>query len=246
MYIHTRKNLYFIKNIIIYLGILFVAIALPLFVSFGQITYPERPMAFVSDYANVLGDTILLEEKIKKFEKETSNEIAVVTIDSLEGVTIEEYAVNLFEKWGIGKAGKDNGVLLLVAIKDRQVRIEVGYGLEGALPDSLAGSIIRNEITPFFEQENYQEGVERGVEAIMAATKGEYKVKEKEEKGSAWVFLIVFLVIVGFIVLFARFGRKGKGGVSGTTYSGRTYTGGGDFSGFGGGSSGGGGASGRW
>ena len=129
--------------------------------------YPNYS-AYVNDYAGVLqsGIKTQTEDLIAKVEKETNSEIAVAIVSSLEGVSVEEYAVTLFEKWGVGKKKEDNGVLLLVAIEDRKLRIEVGYGLEGTITDLEAGNIIDDVIVPKFKQNDYSTGVYDGVVAI--------------------------------------------------------------------------------
>lgn len=132
-------------------------------------TYPSY-QGYVTDTASMLdGDTkTLLENKLQEYDQASTNQIAVVTIPSLQGESIEYYAVKLFEQWGIGQKGKDNGVLFLVSRDDRLMRIEVGYGLEGSLTDGAAGSIIRNIVTPKFKEANYSAGISEGVEAIIA------------------------------------------------------------------------------
>jgi len=129
--------------------------------------YPDYS-AYVNDYAGVLesGSKTQTEDLIAKVEEETGSEIAVAIVNSLEGISVEEYAVTLFEKWGVGKKKEDNGVLLLVAIEDRKLRIEVGYGLEGTITDLEAGNIIDNVIVPKFKQNDYSTGVYDGVVAI--------------------------------------------------------------------------------
>ncbi len=141
----------------------------------AEVDYPDYS-AFVNDYAGVLDSQwqSKIEELITKVESDTGAEIAVAIIDSLQGLTIEEYAVELFEKWGIGKAREDNGVLLLIAIQERKLRIEVGYGLEGAITDIEAGNIINNSITPYFKQGDYNTGVYEGVAAIANEIYEEY------------------------------------------------------------------------
>jgi uncharacterized protein len=130
--------------------------------------YPSYS-AYVNDYASVLDSSwkIKTEDLITKVEQETTCEIAVAVVKSLEGVTIEEYAVKLFEKWGVGKKKEDNGVLLLVAIDDHKLKIEVGYGLEGTITDLEAGNIINDVIVPKFKQNDYNTGVYDGVVAIV-------------------------------------------------------------------------------
>jgi uncharacterized protein len=124
----------------------------------------------VSDFAGVLDDAAEAEltAQAEALERDTTIELAVVTVASLEGRSVEEYAERLFNTWGIGQKGKDNGVLVLVAPADRQMRIEVGYGLEGTLPDGLAGRLIREEFLPAFKAGDYSGGVRRGVAAVVA------------------------------------------------------------------------------
>ena len=131
--------------------------------------YPE-PIGYVNDFANIIPDDTQaqLETTLQDYEVKTTNEVVVVTVSSLEGNDIESYAVGLARKWGVGKEGKDNGVVILVAPNEREVRIEVGYGLEGVLPDGKAGEIIRKDIIPRFKEGNMPEGIVAGVTAVMA------------------------------------------------------------------------------
>jgi uncharacterized protein len=137
---------------------------------------PDHPDGYVNDYVGVFSkeEKANLEEEIAAYTASTTNELAVVVIPELNGETVEQYANELFMKWGIGKKDKDNGVLFLIAINDRKVRIEVGYGLEGDLPDSKAGSILRTSVTPNFKSGDYAGGIYAGVEQIMSATGGNY------------------------------------------------------------------------
>lgn len=238
-------------------------LAAPFFAHAQEPLYPEKPTGFVNDQASILGDTTELERSLANFETETSNEVAVLTIPSTGEVTIEEYAVTLFEKWGIGKRENDNGVLLLVALEDREMRIEVGYGLEGALPDATAKSIITNEITPAFQDGRYADGVELGVNSIIAATEGEYTPTESSGGGGEvagfigfGIFVIVFIIIIISSIISSKNGGGGRRSDSSSSSSNSTWFSGGSssssssssssFGGFGGGSSGGGGASGGW
>jgi len=107
----------------------------------------------------------------------------VLTVPTLEGVSIEEYAVTVFNTWKLGQKGKDNGVLLIVAPKDRKLRIEVGYGLEGTMTDGIAGSIIRNAITPFFKNNDYDRGIDEGVRAIINVLEGGQAPAETAKSG---------------------------------------------------------------
>ncbi len=128
----------------------------------------------VTDNAEILSaDTRrTISESLKAHEQKTGNQIAVLTIPSLEGEGIEEYAVAVFNSWKLGQKGKDNGILVVVVPNDRRMRIEVGYGLEGTLPDGLAGSIIRNIMTPQFKTGNYNAGIQSGVKAIIEVLEG--------------------------------------------------------------------------
>lgn len=127
-----------------------------------------KPVGSVNDFAAVLdsGTNADLVALLRETEQRTSVEVAVVTVPSLDGRTIEEYAHQLFAAWGIGKRGLDNGVLILVAPTERKVRIEVGYGLEPVLPDGLAGSIIRNDFLPHFKSGEYSAGILQGARRV--------------------------------------------------------------------------------
>jgi uncharacterized protein len=113
-----------------------------------------------------------LSETLRQHEQSTTNQIAVLTVPTLKGESVEEYAVRVFEQWKLGQKGKDNGVLVVVAPQDRRMRIEVGYGLEGVLPDAMAARIIRNVMTPRFKDGDYDGGIAQGVDAIVAQLEG--------------------------------------------------------------------------
>jgi uncharacterized protein len=140
---------------------------------------PPKPLGRVSDYTNTLsaGEIRELEQVLANYEQETTNQIAVVLMRSLEGDNLEDYSIRLAEQWKIGQIGKDNGVILLIFKQDRKIRIEVGYGLEAVLTDSLAGEIIRNNIAPYFRRGEFFGGIWNGVSAIISAIKGEYRVR---------------------------------------------------------------------
>ncbi len=165
-----------------------------------------------------------LEEKLAKIDNETRAEVAVLTINKLPDAYIEEYAVEVFEKWGIGKAKEDNGVLLVIAKDDREVRIEVGYGLEGAITDGRAGEIIRNEIVPQFKLDNYELGTMAGVEKIEKYIRGEVEENGivSQTTGKVTDFVDNFKVLtLGFLFLtymaafFARTKEFVAGGIVG-------------------------------
>ena len=142
-----------------------------------------QPRGFVSDFANVIPQTQerQLEQMLVSLERQTGAEIAVVTLHSLDGGQIDDFAVQLYERWKLGKAGKDNGVLLLAAINDRKARIEVGYGLEGAIPDGRAGDILRNDIFPAFKRGQYGNGLIDGASSISQLVAREYGVTLKTQ-----------------------------------------------------------------
>lgn len=128
----------------------------------------------VTDNAQILSDDTIknIGDLLKAHEEKTTNQIAVLTVASLDGTGIEEYANKVFNTWKLGQKGKNNGVLILVAPKDRRMRIEVGYGLEGTLTDGMAGGIIRDIITPHFKSGDYNKGVEEGVRAVVTVLEG--------------------------------------------------------------------------
>ncbi|HNZ26528.1 MAG TPA: TPM domain-containing protein [Spirochaetota bacterium] len=130
----------------------------------------------VNDYANLLSyeTKARIENKLSEHEKETSNQVVVLTIFDLKGENLEEFSLKVAETWGIGQKDKDNGVLLLISLNDRKLRIEVGYGLEGSLTDYTASSIIRNDIVPYFKSGDYEKGIENGVDSILSAIAGTY------------------------------------------------------------------------
>ena len=226
------------------------------FVSHGEISLPA-PQGYVSDYAQVLSQRTrqYLEELFAEVERKTTAQIAAVTVQSLGDSSVEEFAVLLFERWGIGRKDKDNGVLILLAPEERKVRIETGYGLEGILPDSVCGRIIREYMVPFFSDGNYDKGMVTGsviVSSVIARDAGVSleglagyevpRVSARSQLGNIiFVIILVFLLIryPWLIIPLLLGGRRGYWG------GGRGGFGGG-FGGFGGGTSGGGGASGSW
>jgi len=225
--------------------------------------YPPR---LVVDAAGMLSpdEQNTLEQKLVAFDDSTSNQIAVVTIDSLGDNDLEDYANQLFRSWGIGTKKNNNGVLLLIVKSTRQIRIEVGYGLEGAITDVQSGSIIRDVMAPNFKEGNYYAGIDQAATALEQAAAGEYKIPRPQDNDddSGYIVFIIIVIIVIIIVARSRRGGGGNvgggsgwwllptllnsGGGSGGFSSGGGGFGGGGFGGFGGGSSGGGGASGGW
>lgn len=224
--------------------------------AYAQIALPELTGRVV-DEANLLSTSTEadLVAMLQAHETETGQQVVVVTVQSLGGRTIEEFGVELGRHWGIGQAEQDNGVLLIVAPNERQVRIEVGYGLEGALTDAKAGVIIQNEIIPAFRSGDRARGIVDGTRAILAALRGEAEtlsgIAEDDQKFAIPPVLIFFIFVL-IVMSLRSFGRHGRGySRSGSRMGGWSSGGGfsgsrgGGFSG-GGGSFGGGGSSGSW
>ena len=216
----------------------------------------------ITDQAGILStsEQAELSQKILDYRKSSGNEIGVLIVRSLDGDAVEDVAYNVFKKWGIGKAAKDNGVLFLVAVEDRKARVEVGYGLEGELTDIECGRLVsrKSPMADHFRKNDYAGGVGAVISGIITAIGGEYKPagSEKEEKvrkgfpffGALFVLMIILSAIARRRRSLLGGGRDnwwmgGMGGMGG--FGGGSGGGGGGFS-FGGGSSGGGGASGGW
>jgi uncharacterized protein len=200
-----------------------------------------------------------LEMALRHFEQETSNQMVIATFSSLEGENLEDVSIRMFEAWKIGQTGRDNGVLITVFKAERKIRIEVGYGLEGDLPDIRAAQIIRDDITPWFKQGQFYQGLASGSQSIMAATAESYQSLLKresappQEPGSGGILSILFPIIIFLLLMRGRVGPVGGfmlGSMLGSSMRGgsRGFGGGGGFGGFsgGGGFGGGGGASGGW
>ena len=199
-----------------------------------------------------------LNQQLQAHEKATGNQLVVATFDDLQGYSIEEFGYQLGRDWGIGQKDKDNGVLLIVARVERKVRIEVGYGLEGTLTDAISANIIQTVILPTFRQRQFEQGIGRGVTAIIAALGGEYVITERKsrsnKRGSGYLGFLLRLILSGPLLglgsprgRFGRYGsRYGSGYGVGGGFGGRSGGFGGGGFGGGGGSFGGGGASGGW
>ncbi|SHG85143.1 TPM domain-containing protein [Pedobacter caeni] len=243
-------------------------------IGFAQ-DFPEKPNKLVNDYTGTLSATEVqqLEQKLVAFDDSSSTQIAIAILKSVGEYDISEYALELGRKWGVGNKGKNNGVLIVVALGDRKISIQTGYGVEGALPDLYARRIIDNDIKPHFKTGDYYAGLEAGTDAIIRYTKGEYKndkPKKGESGGGASGILIIIIIVVVVIIILKRGGGGGGGGQviggrgvadalfwsmllgggrssgGGGGWGGGGSSGGGGFGGFGGGSFGGGGSSGSW
>ena len=206
---------------------LFFLTATPLFLisnTAAALDIPPTPTIIpIVDQANVMSEQQEQElaAKIAAERQVSSNQIAVLTVKSLEGESLEEYSLNVAREWGIGTKERNNGVLLLVAIDDRKLRIEVGYGLEGALPDIRANQIIQSRITPEFRQGRYYEGINSGVDGIIAAVHNEYDSALKEpvqaKKNIPWdLYLTALIVLPSWLAaMLARTKSWWAGGIVG-------------------------------
>ncbi|MFC1790593.1 TPM domain-containing protein [Patescibacteria group bacterium] len=184
------------------------------------------PVGYVNDFASIFSGefTTSLEQDLENFEKQTTNEIAIVTVSDLEGEAIEEYAVRLFESWKIGKKGEDNGLLLLIASSDRKLRIEVGYGLEPFINDARAGRIIRDQITPAFKEGDYEKGTAQAVAEIKKYLEGGFSQEEEILTVAGDQFSPYFFpVMILFVYLASFWGRSKRiwpGGLAGLVLGG--------------------------
>lgn len=179
-----------------------------------------NPPRLVNDLAGVMDASVIqeLEKELVAFDNTQSTQIAVVTVKSIGSYEIAQYGTELAHHWGIGRKGKDNGVLLLVAVNDRKVNISTGYGTEGAITDGTAGTIIRQEITPAFKNGDYNGGIVAGARAIKAALNGEYvndQVNNTEEGVGIPMIVLLFITIFVIIVIIGASGRGGGGGGKG-------------------------------
>lgn len=230
---------------------------------------PSTP-ALVNDFGKMLraDEVLLLENKLLQFEKESSNEVVIVTVESLGGHEISSFAVELGRKWDIGKESKKNGVLILASKTDRKVNISPAYGLSGVLPDVICSRIIREQIVPNFKKGNMYQGFDEAVDKIIGYSKGEFTADEEPTgSGIPMLVILLFFMLLIFIFFFAirnktgstyvsRRGYKssdsdwGSGGgfFGGGSWGGGGSDSGGGFGGFGGGGGGfdGGGSSGSW
>jgi uncharacterized protein len=239
---------------------------------------PPKPPRYFNDFARLLRPETVqkLNQQLADYERLTSNQILVVIYPNLPAdTTLEDFAQDAFRAWKPGQQGRNNGAILFIFVKERKMRIQTGYGLEGALPDAICKRIISDEIAPRFQAGHFDEGLTAGVNAMIAATRGEYSgngstVQDSRDQAQPnqdgiWdllIFLAVFGIIAVSLIRSARrgtlytsrsrgpggtwwIGGDGLGGGGGSGFSGG---GGGDRGGFsgGGGDSGGGGASGGW
>ncbi|EPR67663.1 TPM domain-containing protein [Cyclobacterium qasimii] len=176
------------------------------FTSWAQGDFPEKPNPprLVNDFSKTLSNNEVqqLESKLVAYNDSTSSQVSIVLISSIGPYDISDYAFQLGDKWGIGKKDKDNGVLILAAMKDRKVFIATGYGMEGAIPDALAKRIVDQLIVPSFRTENYYTGLDQATDMIFKLASGEYKAEDMGAANKPGGGLPLFLVmIVGFVIL---------------------------------------------
>jgi uncharacterized protein len=231
-------------------------------------TLPPAPRQYVTDEARVIAPGLLaqLNQRLGAFEKATSTQIVAVVYPKLpEGAALDDYAQRLYSAWKIGTKKNSNGVLMLVFVQDRKMRIQPGYGLEGAMPDALCSRIIRETMAPAFRDGKYGAGLASGISAVMQATKGEYKGTGRKSDKPMTILDFLFsplgfflLVMIVLVVINRNRRDVGSGGISPEAAAATGFfiggmggggsSGGGDSGGFsgGGGESGGGGSSGDW
>jgi uncharacterized protein len=259
----TRDKRGVIQKVLFFGWIFFVT-----FFAYAQHIPPApNPPRLVNDFVGVLSPEEIssLENKLVNFDDTTSTQIAVVIIETAESYDMNSYAVKLGREWGIGREGKNNGIIVLWATGDRRVYIATGYGLEGALPDAYAKRIVDGIIIPYFRESRFFEGLDKGTDAIIKYTSGEFEAEASDEEDiPLWVIVLLFVALFVFIRVITKGGGNRGGGFGGnnggwpyTTYTGwgrhngnwsggGWSGGGGGFGGFGGGSFGGGGAGGRY
>lgn len=254
-------------------GVVLLFILMQFRVLAGDKDFPEQPNPprLVNDLAHILSpaEDAQLESKLEDIARSTSTQISIVTIKNIGDYDVADYTLKLFNQWHIGQQSKNNGVLMLVAMDNHKSNITTGSGLEGALPDIICARILRNEVAPSFKNERYYEGLSKGADAIIAATKGEYKADANDKKQDIPLWAVIAIIVVIYFVLWLI--NKMRGGGGGNYMSGGGFggfmtgwflggggfgggrggwgggdSGGGGFGGFGGGSSSGGGASGSW
>ena len=239
---------------------------------FGDEVIPPAPQQYFNDYANIISSQTAsqLNSTLEDFERQSSDQVLVVIYPKMESdSSIEDYTVRVARAWKVGQKNNNNGAVLFIFIQDRTMFIQVGYGLEGALPDALAKRIIDEQIVPRFKTGDYDGGVTAGVQGILAAIKGEYKgngstVAEQQYYSHSQspdpIFMALAIGVFAVILItFLRGGRFGGGGFSAWTigsggWGGGGFSGGGGWGGGGGGggfsggggSFGGGGAGGHW
>ncbi len=261
------------RKLFLVITILFISLS-----ALGQDILPERAQGMVNDYANMLSSSEVnrLEQKLRNYRDTTTNVIAIATIESLDGNAIQPLATETFSKWKMWEGDRYNGVLILISETDQEIWIEVGYGLEGAIPDVMANRVYENILRPNFRNGDVYSGLDRAIDALIALAAGEFEgvpeLQSNSNDGSFPVEIVIFIIVIIFVLI-----RKGRGGnhgggkrtlsagevlfwgsllgggprrgSGGSSFGGGFGSGGGGFGGFSGGGgfgSGGGGAGGGW
>jgi uncharacterized protein len=180
---------------------------------------PPPPTSYFNDYAGLVpaSDAARLEAKLLAFEKQTSNQVVVAVFPELPSPSLEDFTSRTAESWKAGRKELDNGIVFFVFVRDRKMRIETGYGLEGALPDAIASRILNEQVVPHFRAGDWTGGIEAGVDGIIAATRGEYTAPPPKKAGGLSPLAVV--VVVLFLLLFLWLASHGSRQV----YDGRTY-----------------------
>lgn len=247
--------------------LIFVFISAFSYTTHAQDFLPERPRGMVNDYADMLSSSEenALENKLRNYRDTTTNVLAIATFESLEGYSRQEIATTLFNKWRMWEGERYNGVLILISEQDREIQIEVGYGLEGAIPDAMANRIYSDILVPNFRSGNVYSGLDRATDAMIQLAAGEFEgfpeMRKSDNDGIPIDLIIIFVIIIFFLISRGRGGKGGRrrslgsngviffGSGFGSGSGGSSFGGGGGFGGFSGGGgfgSGGGGAGGGW
>jgi uncharacterized protein len=247
------------------IALCFAALAVAATATRAAEVIPPKPAAYFNDYANVVSKDAAnrFNEQLAQFERDSSNQIVVAIFPKMESdSSIEDYTQRVAQSWGVGQKDRRNGAVLFVFVQDHKMFIQVGYGLEGALPDATAFDITEYQIKPHFRSNDYEGGLAAGIDSIFKAIRGEYKGTGKTVKERAgnsgpppFVFFIIFVIVLMIISrVMRRLGGYGYSSRNGGPIflpmggGGGWSSGGGGFSGFsgGGGSFGGGGAGSSW
>lgn len=200
-------------------------------ISLGQFKIPEKPTKTVDqtsvyDYYQLLSpqEKSSLEQKLIKYSDTTSTQIVIAIISSTQGENINYLGAQWGHKWGIGQAEEDNGILILLARDDRKIAISTGYGVEHLLTDAMSKRIIERDIIPYFKQNDYHGGLNRGVDAIFEVMMGEYQGTRKSNSDEGVPIGFIFLLIVVFIFIMISIAKKRGGGSSGGKKSGGGFS----------------------
>jgi len=234
-----------------------------------EVKIPTRGQGYVSDFAGLLkpNDKLTIIKFASELEKKTTAQLAVVTIQSTQPETIQGFSVRLFDQWKIGQKGKDNGALILIAVKDRKAWITTGYGLEGAIPDVIANKIVQANMITYFKSGQYSQGIKEGSIAVISLIAKEYDVQITGQEAQVYqtvhrkssplqilftILMFIFIIssrsgFLGYFLMGSMLGGRRRGGYwHGAGLGGARGGFSGGFGGFGGGMTGGGGGGGGW